>query len=154
MMRSSHGRTKGMNENTQLWCAERTRTNPALASSDDRVCGHPGPTPFHAFHLAIGKVEYVADGSWDLVLVMRDTDKAHRLVVTEAVEKSQDHFAAILRERLTRFVQYQQRGILHQGSGKQDEALLAERKVAEAHTSQISKTQTSHPIAGVALLGG
>ena len=135
MVRSRHSRTEGMDENTQPRRAERTRTNPALAASDDRVCGHPGPTPFHAFHLAIGKVEYVADSSWDLVLVMRDTDKTHRLVVTEAVEKSQDHFAAIWRERLTRFVQYQQRGILHQGSGEQDEAPLAERKVAEPHAS-------------------
>jgi hypothetical protein len=77
----------------------------------------------------------MADGSWDLVLVVGDTDQAHPLVLTESVQETQNHFAAIWRKRLTRLVQYQQAGVLHQSSGEQDKALLAEGKVAEGHAS-------------------
>jgi hypothetical protein len=76
----------------------------------------------------------MAHGSWDLILVMGDTDQAQPLLLAQPVQEAQDHLAAIWRKRLARLVQYQQAGILHQSPGKQNQSPLAEGKVAEGHT--------------------
>jgi hypothetical protein len=52
-------------------------------------------------------VKHVAHSSWDLVLVVGDTDQAHPLLLAELVQETQNHVAAIRWKRLTRLVQYQ-----------------------------------------------
>ena len=100
-----------------------------------------------------GQRQVIADPGDAILLAMVDIEHARLAAETNPLDEGEHELPVHVIEAEARFVEDQERRVLHHGASDQHEALVAEREPVERLVGSVGHAEQGEPLVGDGLLG-